>query len=121
MSVIDSSMTNKTVSIKVGSINDIARFAGSLVTLGQPVYVLRFKKGDKTIYGLLAVFRDFYKYYGLPIFYYVELSGEHDDKNYILLRSDERGEKLEFAKTTRPGVVAIPIITLKEIPPFINV
>ncbi len=114
---------DKVVGIKVSSINDIARFAMSLVSLGQAPYIIRFRKENKVIYGLLAVFRDYYKYYGLPLLYYYVVSNpsEHDGKNYILIRSDEAGEKVELSEGTRPGWIAIPVLDIEAIPDFLNI
>ncbi len=113
----------KVVGVKVSSINDIARFAMSLVSLGQAPYIIRFKKEKRVVYGLLAVFRDYYKYYGLPLLYYyvVENSPEHDGKNYILIRSDEAGEKVELSEGTKPGWIAIPVLDIEVIPDFLNI
>jgi len=113
----------KVVGIKVSSINDIARFAMSLASLGQTPYIIRFKKENKVVYGLLAVFRDYYKYYGLPLLYYHvdDDVSKHSGKNYILIRSDEAGEKVEFSEGTRPGWIAIPILDIETIPDFLNI
>lgn len=120
---MDELAIEKVIGIKVSTINDIARFAFSLASLGQSPYVLKFKKENKVIYGLLAVFRDYYKYYGLPLLYYCVMKDSDDlkDKPYILIKSDEDGEKVEFAKGTKPGWVAIPIMELKEIPKFLDI
>ncbi len=114
---------DKVVGVKVSSINDIARFAMSLVSLGQAPYIIRFRKDNKIVYGLLAVFRDYYKYYGLPLLYYhvEEHREEHDNKYYILIRSDEAGERVELSEGTRPGWVAIPILDIKVIPDFLDI
>ncbi len=113
----------KVVGIKVSSLNDIARFAMSLASLGQAPYVIRFRKENKVVYGLLAVFRDYYKYYGLPLLYYCVVNDvlKHSGKNYILIRSDEAGEKVELSEGTRPGWVAIPILNIETIPDFLNI
>ena len=113
----------KVVGIKVSSLNDIARFAMSLASLGQAPYVIRFRKENKVVYGLLAVFRDYYKYYGLPLLYYCVVNDvlKHSGKNYILIRSDEAGEKVELSEGTRPGWVAIPILDIETIPDFLNI
>jgi len=116
-----STITERTVTVKVNSLNDLARFAATVSTLGQPIYVLRFKYGDKYVYGILAVFRDYYKYYGIPLFYYhISSKGSENDK-YLLIKTDETGERVELAKGVRPGWVAIPIITLTEKPKFIEI
>jgi len=114
---------SKVIGIRVVSIRDIARFAVSLASLGQAPYIIKFKKKNKVIYGLLAVFRDFYKFYGLPLlYYYATEEGENEKgKYYILVKSDETGEKVEFSKGTRPGWIAVPIMELKTIPSFLDI
>lgn len=106
------------IAIKVKGLEDIGRMAASLVTVGQPTYILRFKSGDRHVLGILAVFRDFYKYYGVPMFYYY-VTSEPGDGNYVAVKSDEAGERVEVVKGPRPGWVMIPIVNLSEKPPFI--
>jgi len=114
---------SKVIGIRVVSIRDIARFAVSLASLGQAPYIIKFRKKNKTVYGLLAVFRDFYKFYGLPLLYYyvAEESEEERGKHYILVKNDETGEKIEFSKGTRPGWIAVPIMELKTVPSFLDI
>ena len=114
-------LSEKAVTVKVNSLNDLARFAATVSTLGQPIYVLRFKYKNKYVYGILAVFRDYYKYYGIPLFYYhiSDKGSEHD--RYLLIKADETGERVELSKGTRPGWIAIPVITLTEKPKFIEI
>jgi len=114
---------SKVIGMRVVSIRDIARFAVSLASLGQAPYVIKFRKNNRIIYGLLAVFRDYYKFYGLPLLYYYVAREQEDvkDKHYILVKSDETGEKVEFAEGTRPGWIAIPIMELKIVPRFLDI
>lgn len=114
---------SKVIGVRVVSIRDIARFAVSLASLGQAPYVIKFRKNDKIVYGLLAVFRDYYKFYGLPLLYYYVVRKQEDvkDKHYILVKSDETGEKVEFAEGTKPGWIAIPIMELKIVPEFLDI
>ena len=60
---------NKVIGIEVASFNDLVRMAASSMALGQATYILRHESGKGTVYGILAVFRDYYKFYGLPLFY----------------------------------------------------
>ncbi|HIQ03460.1 MAG TPA: cren protein [Desulfurococcales archaeon] len=115
------SISEKALAIRVNSLNDIARFAATISTLGQPIYILRFKVNGKYVYGILAVFRDYYKYYGIPLFYYYVTDRGSEHERYLLIRTDETGERVELSKGVRPGWVAIPIITLTEKPEFIDI
>lgn len=109
----------KLIPVKVSSIHDLARIAASIITLGQPAYLVRFQgKDGKKIYGIIAVLRDYYKLYGLPMLYYYIDSDNLGDGNYLLVKVDDQGEHVELSKSTRPGWVAIPIIDLKEKPAF---
>jgi len=110
----------KLIPVRVGSINDLARIAATIVSLGQPAYLVRFpsSSGEK-IYGIIAVLRDYYKYYGLPMIYYFRDNGSSlGEGNYLLVKVDDSGEHIEVSKSTRPGWIAIPIIDLAERPPF---
>ncbi len=108
----------KVLAVKVNGIEDLGRMAASLVTMGQPTYILRFPLGEKTVFGILAVFRDYYKYYGLPMLYYY-ITTEPPSANYLIVKSDETGERVEFSKGPRPGWVTIPIVTLEQKPGFV--
>lgn len=110
----------KVVAVRVNDISDIARMAASVMTLGQPMYIIRFKHDNKYIYGILAVFRDYYNYYGIPMFYYyVDEDNKYANAKYLLLKADESGERVEAAKGSRPGWVSIPVVELKEKPAFL--
>ncbi len=104
--------------LKVMSLNDLARFAASLTPLGATIYVIHFQHKGKHIYGILTVYRDYYKFYGVPIFYYFESEKELNGK-YILIRISDK-EEIEVTNGTRPGWIHIPIISLKEKPDFIE-
>jgi len=108
------------VGLKVESIRDIARIAATIIMFGQPTYLIHFEKGGKHIYGLLAVFHDYYKLNGMPIFYYVEM-GERLRTHYILVKASEEGERIEFSDEIKAGWAAIPILNLAQAPPFIEV
>ena len=106
-------------SLKVDSLNDLARFAASMVALGQPVYVIHFQDGGKHIYGVFAVYHDYYDLYGIPLFYYYESDSELDGR-YILVKAEEPKETIQISNGTRPGWLTVPIINLKEKPVFID-
>jgi hypothetical protein len=103
--------------LRVTSIADIARFAATMLTLGQPVYLLHFKHNNKHYYGILAIFHDYFNLNGVPIFYYYE--GEEEGK-YVLVKLDETGEHVVFSDRTRTGWLSIPIVSLYEKPDFIK-
>ncbi len=113
----------KVVGVELKSFNDLVRLAASSIAMGQPTFILRFRRNGHYVYGILAVFRDFYKMYGMPLLYfYSDTSGElPEDQNYVLLRSDEAGEHIEFSKGSRTGYVTIPIINLEKPPEFMLV
>ncbi len=101
---------------------DLVRLAASSIAMGQSTFILRFIKNDKPVYGVLAVFRDFYKMYGVPLlYYYVDNEGKIPrDANYALLKSSNAGETIEFSKGSKAGYITIPIINLAETPEFIE-
>ncbi|RLF22958.1 MAG: cren protein [Thermoprotei archaeon] len=106
----------RTALVKVKSINDLARFAASMFTLGQSVYIVHFEHKGEHIYGLFAVYHDYYNMYGLPIFYYYS-SSEALRGKYLLIRA-EGSEQIMVSEGSKPGWVAIPIISLEKPPPF---
>lgn len=110
----------KVVLLKTATFNDLIRLALSTVVPHQlSTYLIRFKHRNKVIVGLLGVFRDYYKHYGLPIFYYYSFN-EDDQQinaaNYIVVYTGE--EKYELSRAPKPGI-SIPIVTLAEKPAFI--
>ncbi len=111
---------DKCVNVKLRSLEDLARFASSLTTLGHGVYIIHFKRNNSNYYGIFTVFRDYYKYYGVPLFYYVETNDELDG-NYLLVKVDEGGERVEVSKGTRPGWISIPIVSLEQAPEVVDV
>lgn len=111
----------KVLAIKVNSLNDLVRLAMTYAgPTSQSVFLLKFWDKNKLIVGMLGLFRDYYKFYGLPILYYHICSEEEilkiKDSNYIIISTD--GERLEFSRTPRPGM-SIPLIYLAEKPPII--
>ena len=109
------------VPIKLASIRDLVRMASSAAMSMQPTYIIRFRsRSGKTVLGFLAVFRDYYNYYGIPMFYYAyDECGEFEDASYVLVKLDESGERIEPSKSSRPGYVTIPIINIEKLPPFL--
>lgn len=105
--------------MEVESLNDLARFAASMATLGQPVYVIHFKDEERHVYGVFAVYHDYYDLYGVPLFYYYSSSEELDGR-YILVKAEEPREAVQVSHGTRPGWITIPIVNLKEKPAFIQ-
>jgi len=112
---------NKAFKVRVKDFNDLARMAASSIAFGQPTYIIRYENKDKRVYGILAVFRDYFKLYGIPLFYYyIDTEGKiPSDTNYVLVKTDANGEHIELSKGTKPGYIAIPIINLKELPSFL--
>jgi len=114
-------LREKLVPVRVESLNDIVRMAASIAMLGQSTYIVRVKMGGgRRLYGLVALLRDYYDLYGLPLLYYtiVEDGGENDDKHFVLFKVDEQGEHVELSRGMRTGWVSIPIIDLAELPSF---
>jgi len=111
-------MREKAIPVKIKSIPDLVRLALSMSNVTSRVYIIHFNKGDKHFYGLLVTFRDYYKYYGLPIFYFVETLEELKGK-YLTLQYDG-SEKLVVSEKPLSGYISIPIINLGEEPPFLE-
>ncbi|MET1128321.1 MAG: cren protein [Thermoproteota archaeon] len=108
----------KLIPVRVGSLRDLARMAATIVSLGQPAYLIKFSSSrGKKVYGIIAVLRDYYKLYGLPMLYYYEDEGDLEG-SYLLVKVDDQTEQVEVGKSTRPGWIAIPIVELAEKPPF---
>lgn len=118
MGVASVSEVEKVVPIRVASLGDLVRLAVSTMIPQQfSTYIIRFRHRDKVYLGILGVFRDYYKYYGIPVFYYYSTSPESvGDANYIIVSTGE--EKIELSKNPKPGV-AIPIVSIAEKPVFI--
>ncbi|MCS7107923.1 MAG: cren protein [Sulfolobales archaeon] len=109
----------KVIKLRVKSLNDLARMAASVIAIGQPTYIIRIKDGGKVIYGLLAVFRDYFNLHGIPLLYYYIDEHGGIEGNYMLIRSDETGEKVEVSKGIKPTYISIPIVDLAEFPEFL--
>ncbi|MEM1707051.1 MAG: hypothetical protein QXT76_05535 [Sulfolobales archaeon] len=115
-------LESKVVKIRVKDFADLVRLAASGIMMGQPTYILRLvTRGDVCVYGIMAVFKDFYRYYGIPLIYYWSDDGckMPMDRNYAVVKSDETGEHIELSKGFKAGVINVPIINVQEVPSFI--
>jgi len=113
-------ISDKVINIKLKDLRDLGRFAYSLASTGQSIYIIHYNKFRKYIYGIFMIFRDYYKYYGIPMFYYVILN-EPIQGSYLLVKVDDWGEKIEFSNGCKPGWIHIPIIELEKEPIFLSV
>ncbi len=106
--------------IRVSSLNDLVRLAMTYTSSGQAIFLIKFWVNDKLVVGMLGLFRDYYKLYGLPVLYYHVCKGDEIEKvkdaNYIIVSSGD--ERIEYSKSPKPGI-SIPLITLAEKPPII--
>ena len=107
------------VVLKVKDIEDLARFVASVAASGQPIYVLRFPHSGKHIYGMLAVYHDYYDFYGMPLFYYYESDREIAGK-YLVVKSEDAKESVSFSDGIKPGWIGVPVIALESAPPFLR-
>jgi len=105
--------------VKVKDIKDLGRFVASVVSLGQPAYLIHFEHDNKHIYGFLAVYHDYYNLYGLPLFYYYE-SDKQLSGNYLAVKMSDR-EEVMVTDGVKPGWVAVPIINLQSKPEFLTI
>jgi len=111
---------NQTIPIRLKRIEDLARLASSMISLGHSTYVISFKHNNRYFYGIFMVFRDYYKYYGVPMFYYIVLENPLKGK-YILIKVDSDSEIVEIGNGARHGWISIPIVELVKKPPLISV
>ncbi|MEM4810402.1 MAG: hypothetical protein QXS92_00650 [Thermofilum sp.] len=109
----------RVIPLKLRALGDLARLVGSTMTMGHPSYLIHFAEQGKHVYGVFIVFRDYYRLYGVPMFYYV-ISEKELPGNYLLYRSDESGEYVEVSKGIKPGYVAVPIGKLREKPQLLD-
>ncbi|MEB3774936.1 MAG: cren protein [Desulfurococcales archaeon] len=108
------------VAIRVDSLGDIARLASTLAARMFIMPVYRFPGSSGSVYMVQTIYKDYYKYYGVPIvYYYIHRGEEPASVRYILARADETGERVELSDRTRTGWVSIPVINLVEKPPYI--
>ena len=110
----------KVILLKTNSFGDLVRLASSTIIPHQiTTYLIKFKHKGKIVIGLLGVFRDYYKHYGLPIFYYYSFESNDPvvaEANYVIVYTGE--DRYELSKSPKPGI-SIPIISLAEKPVFI--
>ena len=109
--------------VRVSSLGDLVRLAGTLASrmIVMPVYRVRVEGGS--VWFLQMMYKDYYKYYGIPVVYVYFWEG--DDRppsktKYILAKSDETGEKIEVSDRTRGGWLVVPVINLDGLPEFIQ-
>ncbi|MEM1509048.1 MAG: cren protein [Thermofilaceae archaeon] len=107
------------VSIRLENIADLARLASAMVSVSGGVYIMHFEYEGKHYYGLVITMRDYYELNGVPLFYYVETQ-EKLKGNYILVKVDDGGEKIEIHNGIRAGWICIPIVSVAKKPEFIN-
>jgi hypothetical protein len=111
----------KALTVRVTTLNDLVRLSGTLASrmIIMPVYRAPMNEGH--VYFLQMMYKDYYKYYGIPVIYYYLDKNDHrspDKARYILAKTDEAGEKIEISDKTRTGWLVIPIINLDELPEF---
>ncbi len=114
---------DKAIHIRVSSLGDLVRLASTLASrmIVMPVY--RLVRNGKAVYFIQMMYKDYYKYYGLPIvYYYIDAENRlsPEEAKYILAKSDETGEKIEVTKRTKPGWLIIPIVNLETVPEFLD-
>ncbi|MCE4628415.1 MAG: cren protein [Desulfurococcales archaeon] len=110
------------VVVRVRSLGDLVRLAASLAgrMIVMPVY-RHPREGGGHVYYVQMMYRDYYKYYGLPIIYYYEDEGDDlppDKAKYIVAKTDEAGERIQVTDRARTGWIVIPVINLEEPPSF---
>ncbi|UXD21108.1 hypothetical protein IPA_00215 [Ignicoccus pacificus DSM 13166] len=104
--------------IKVKDVESLARLVATYLVLGKGAYILRFEAKGKHFCGVLSVLKDYYKYYGIPLFYYTTCE---DKGKYLILKKGEKGEELSYSDHVISNAVCVPIIDLQEVPFFIEV
>ena len=105
------------IRVELSSLEDLARLAATFSSVGSTVYIIHFREEGGHVYGLLTTYRDYFKLYGLPLFYYFK-SQSALQGNYILFQSRDR-EDVVVSDGIRPGWISIPIINLSKKPPFL--
>lgn len=110
----------RVIPLRLKDLSDLVRLVSSTASMGHPSYMVHFSDQGKHVYGVFIVFRDYYRLYGVPMFYYIVLEKELPG-NYLLYRSDESGEYVEPSKGIKPGYIAVPIVNLKEKPRLLDV
>lgn len=110
----------KVLPIRVVSLRDLVRLAVTYTSSGQSIFLLKFRESNKLVIGMLGLFRDYYKLYGLPVLYYHVCNSDEEEKvrdaNYIIVSTND--ERIDYSRTPRPGI-SLPLINLAEKPPII--
>jgi hypothetical protein len=109
------------VAVRVKELQDLVRLATSLAGRMVVMPVYRYKTGDSAVYFLQMMYKDYYRCYGLPVIYYYIAKGENEDPKYIIIRTDESGERIEVTDRFRPGWLVVPVINLAEKPVYVPV
>ncbi|MFP3081043.1 MAG: hypothetical protein RXR09_05955 [Acidilobus sp.] len=106
----------------MSSLPDIARLASSMVSYSIVMPIYRYVENGYTYYFIQTTYRDYYKFYGIPIIYFFRsrFNDEELKYKYVLLKVDETGERVELSDRSRPGWAAMPIVNLKGRPSFIQ-
>lgn len=118
MREMDDTSIKPVVKIKLRDLADLARFASTTASVGHTTYVIHYVEESQHIYGLFIVYRDYYRLYGVPMFYYITTEKPLEG-NYILFRADDAGEHVEVREGSKPGWIAIPIVNLDEKPAYL--
>ncbi len=107
--------------LEVSSLADLARLAVAMLSFAVLLPIYRYQERDQEVYFLQTTYRDYFKFYGVPLVYLYRTRplAEPDKAKYVLIKVDEGGERVEVGDRTRPGWTSIPIITLKEKPDFL--
>ena len=107
------------LAIRVSSLEDLARLAGSNAArmMVMPIYSFPYK--DKRVFMVQTIFKDHYKLYGIPMIYYYVASDDKTSK-FLLWRVDDEGEKVILSDKSMPGWVVIPVINLTDKPIFLG-
>ena len=114
---VDSETLPKVVRIEVESLADLSRLAVTMASYAVIMPIYGFREGDEIYLFVQATYKDYYKYYGIPLIYYYRTKDESIARGkYVLIKVDETGEKVEISDRSRPGWTAIPLIWLKTKP-----
>ncbi len=110
------------ISVRVKTLADLVRLASSLAGRMVVMPIYRYRAGKGAVYFLQMMYKDYYRCHGLPVIYYYksEDEGERDPK-YIMIRTDDSGERLEVTDRARPGWIVVPVINLAEKPVYVPV
>lgn len=107
--------------VEVSSLADLARLAVAMLSFAVLLPIYRYQEGDEEVYFVQTTYRDYFKFYGIPIVYLYRTRPltEPEKAKYVIIKVDESGERVEISDRTRPGWTSIPIITLRGKPDFL--